>query len=51
MIVLLPTDGAALTEAAIEAMEAGIPVINVDREFSSTLPLVSPSSATTTAWA
>ncbi|WP_084129100.1 substrate-binding domain-containing protein [Demequina sp. NBRC 110055] len=35
-IVLLPTDGAALTEAALKAMEAGIPVINVDREFSST---------------
>jgi len=35
-IVLLPTDGAALTEVAIKAMEAGIPVINVDREFSST---------------
>ncbi len=34
-IVLLPTDGAALTDIAIEAMEAGIPVINVDREFSS----------------
>jgi ribose transport system substrate-binding protein len=34
-IVLLPTDGAALTEVAIEAMQAGIPVINVDREFSS----------------
>ncbi|MFS0866652.1 substrate-binding domain-containing protein [Microbacterium sp. 179-B 1A2 NHS] len=34
-IVLLPTDGAALTEAAVAAMEAGIPVINVDREFSS----------------
>src|SRR5688572_1245521 len=34
-IVLLPTDGAALTEAAIEAMEAGIPVINVDRVFTS----------------
>jgi len=34
-IVLLPTDGAALTEVAIRAMEAGIPVINVDREFSS----------------
>ncbi|MET0295980.1 MAG: substrate-binding domain-containing protein [Microbacterium sp.] len=34
-IVLLPTDGAALTEIAIEAMNAGIPVINVDREFSS----------------
>jgi ribose transport system substrate-binding protein len=35
-IVLLPTDGAALTDVAIKAMEAGIPVINVDREFSST---------------
>lgn len=34
-IVLLPTDGAALTEAAIAAMEAGVPVVNVDREFSS----------------
>ncbi|MEO7752408.1 MAG: substrate-binding domain-containing protein [Terracoccus sp.] len=34
-IVLLPTDGAALTEVATKAMEAGIPVINVDREFSS----------------
>jgi ribose transport system substrate-binding protein len=35
-IVLQPTDGAALTAVAIKAMEAGIPVINVDREFSST---------------
>ncbi|MFD4960943.1 substrate-binding domain-containing protein [Microbacterium sp. NPDC058389] len=34
-IVLLPSDGAALTEVAIKAMNAGIPVINVDREFSS----------------
>ncbi|NOV97798.1 ribose transport system substrate-binding protein [Isoptericola halotolerans] len=34
-IVLLPFDGDALTEIAIEAMEAGIPVVNVDREFSS----------------
>lgn len=34
-IVLLPTDGAALTDVATQAMEAGIPVINVDREFSS----------------
>jgi ribose transport system substrate-binding protein len=33
-IVLLPTDGAALTDVATKAMEAGIPVINVDREFS-----------------
>ncbi|WP_222264477.1 substrate-binding domain-containing protein [Modestobacter marinus] len=34
-IVLLPFDGAALTPVALEAMEAGIPVINVDREFDS----------------
>jgi ribose transport system substrate-binding protein len=34
-IVLLPFDGAALTPVAIQAMEAGIPVINVDREFDS----------------
>ena len=33
-IVLLPFDGAALTPVALQAMEAGIPVINVDREFS-----------------
>ena len=34
-IVLLPFDGAALTEIATQAMDAGITVINVDREFSS----------------
>ena len=34
-IVLLPFDGAALTPVALKAMEAGIPVINVDREFDS----------------
>jgi ribose transport system substrate-binding protein len=33
-IVLLPFDGAALTPVALQAMEAGIAVINVDREFS-----------------
>lgn len=33
-IVLLPTDGAALTEVATKAMNAGIIVVNVDREFS-----------------
>jgi len=33
-IVVLPSDGASLTQAALAAMEAGIPVINVDREFS-----------------
>src|SRR3954471_23681814 len=32
-IVLLPCDGAALTPVALKAMKAGIPVINVDREF------------------
>ena len=32
-IVLLPFDGAAMTPVALKAMEAGIPVINVDREF------------------
>ncbi|MGO2111592.1 MAG: substrate-binding domain-containing protein [Pseudoclavibacter sp.] len=35
-IVLLPSDGASLTQAAQQAMDAGIPVINVDREFSDT---------------
>ena len=34
-IVLLPFDGAALTPVALKAMDAGIPVINVDREFDS----------------
>ncbi len=34
-IVLLPFDGAALTQVATKAMEAGIVVINVDREFAS----------------
>lgn len=33
-IVLLPFDGAALTPVAKKAMDAGIPVINVDREFN-----------------
>ena len=33
-IVLLPFDGAAMTPIALKAMEAGIPVINVDREFN-----------------
>ncbi|UYM07469.1 substrate-binding domain-containing protein [Solicola gregarius] len=34
-IVLLPIDGAGLTNVALKAMEAGIPVVNVDREFDS----------------
>src|SRR5690625_1215842 len=33
-IVMLPFDGASLTPIALEAMQAGIPVVNVDREFS-----------------
>ena len=41
-IVLLPSDGAALTEVANKAMDAGIPVVNVDREFSD------PNAARTT---
>ena len=41
-IVLLPFDGAALTAVATQAMEAGIVVINVDREFSD------PNAARTT---
>ena len=35
-IVVLPFDGDAMTDIALKAMEAGIPVINVDREFAST---------------
>ncbi len=34
-IVLLPFDGAAMTAVARKAMDAGIVVINVDREFNS----------------
>ncbi|HEY1179302.1 MAG TPA: substrate-binding domain-containing protein, partial [Phytomonospora sp.] len=41
-IVLLPFDGAALTEVATKAMDAGIVVINVDREFDD------PNAARTT---
>jgi len=41
-IVLLPSDGAALTEVATKAMNAGINVVNVDREFSD------PNAARTT---
>jgi ribose transport system substrate-binding protein len=33
-IVLLPQDGAQLTAAGKSAMAAGIPVVNLDREFS-----------------
>ena len=41
-IVVLPYDGAALTPVAEKAMEAGIPVINVDRLFAT------PEAARTT---
>ena len=34
-LVILPFDGKALTEVGIKAMQAGIPVINLDRVFSS----------------
>lgn len=34
-IAILPYDGAALTPVAQELMDRGIPVINIDREFSS----------------
>jgi ribose transport system substrate-binding protein len=34
VLVILPHEGDALTPAALEAMQAGIPVINVDRAFS-----------------
>ena len=35
IIVILPFDGKALTETGIKAMEAGIPVVNLDRVFDS----------------
>jgi ribose transport system substrate-binding protein len=37
VLVLLPHDGAQLTATGIAAMEAGIPVVNLDREFSDPL--------------
>ena len=35
VIVMLPFDGKALTETGLKAMEAGIPVVNLDRVFDS----------------
>lgn len=35
VLVILPADGAALTQVAEQAMAKGIQVVNVDREFSS----------------
>ena len=37
VLVILPYDGAALTQVAEQAMAKGIPVVDVDREFSSPL--------------
>jgi ribose transport system substrate-binding protein len=34
VLIILPHEGDPLTPVALEAMEAGIPVVNVDREFS-----------------
>ena len=34
VLVILPHEGDPLTPVALEAMEAGIPVVNVDREFA-----------------
>jgi ribose transport system substrate-binding protein len=34
VLVILPHEGGALTPVAQKAMQAGIPVVNVDREFS-----------------
>ncbi|MFD5724841.1 MULTISPECIES: substrate-binding domain-containing protein [unclassified Streptomyces] len=35
VLVVLPADGKALTQVGLEAMRAGIPVINLDRVFAS----------------
>lgn len=34
VLIILPHEGEALTPVALQAMQAGIPVINVDREFA-----------------
>ncbi|MFT5221891.1 MAG: ribose transport system substrate-binding protein [Glaciecola sp.] len=34
VLIILPHEGGALTPVALQAMTAGIPVINVDREFA-----------------
>jgi ribose transport system substrate-binding protein len=34
VLIILPHEGDALTPVALEAMDAGIPVVNVDRAFS-----------------
>lgn len=35
VLIILPHEGDPLTPVALEAMESGIPVVNVDREFAS----------------
>ncbi|MFP8959062.1 substrate-binding domain-containing protein [Streptomyces nanhaiensis] len=35
VLVILPADGKALTQTGLEAMRAGIPVVNLDRIFNS----------------
>ncbi|MFS0693747.1 substrate-binding domain-containing protein [Streptomyces nitrosporeus] len=35
VLVVLPADGKALTQVGLEAMKAGIPVVNLDRIFAS----------------
>ncbi|MGW0719750.1 substrate-binding domain-containing protein [Streptomyces sp. NPDC002778] len=35
VLVILPADGKALTQVGLEAMRAGIPVVNLDRIFNS----------------
>ncbi|MFD5188525.1 substrate-binding domain-containing protein [Streptomyces sp. NPDC058357] len=35
VLVILPADGKALTQVGLEAMRAGIPVVNLDRVFAS----------------
>ncbi|WP_415953563.1 substrate-binding domain-containing protein [Streptomyces sp. KLOTTS4A1] len=35
VLVILPADGKAMTQAGLKAMRAGIPVVNLDRVFSS----------------
>ncbi|HEX7209441.1 MAG TPA: substrate-binding domain-containing protein, partial [Propionibacteriaceae bacterium] len=35
VLVILPNEGGPLTPIAQKAMQAGIPVVNIDREFSS----------------
>ncbi|MFI0933619.1 substrate-binding domain-containing protein [Streptomyces sp. NPDC021019] len=35
VLVVLPADGKALTQVGLEAMRAGIPVVNLDRVFAS----------------